>query len=224
MRAVQPDVWIEENATHAQEAQALLAHSQARQRLNEVLGEVRSRPIHVFCFTTTCFQRFGGGSTRAKALGEIRTLFGPAAVTPAYVAHEWWHIELHHRVGYGVIRSLPRWFDEGVAVWVSDDPQYGEAMYRRVLDAGIVPPTLQELTTMDDFNAAVGRYGDHLWAEKPDDALRVVYPTAGHEIRRWMDAVGVDGLRSMIVGLAHGEPFDVLYADLERAAIAAQKP
>lgn len=222
LEEVAPDVRVEASASADQRAHALQMRNDAFRRLVDVMGTVSSQPIHVFCFTEDCFQRFGGGSPRAKAFGDVRTLIGPAGLTTAYVAHEWWHIELHHRVGYWVVRKLPRWFDEGVAVWVSDDPRYGEPMYQRVLAQGIVPPKLDELETMDGFIAAVGRYGDHLWASKPADAVTVVYPTAAHEVRRWMDVVGVAGLRELVRGLTNGESFTALYRGIELQARARE--
>lgn len=212
---VSPEVRVEHSASAEQREVALRMHRDARLRLAAALGEVRSQPVHVFCFSADCYQRFGGGSPRAKSFGSLRALYGPAGLTTAYVAHEWWHAELHQRLGYWQTRRVPRWFDEGAAVWVSEDPRYGEAMYQRVLAQGIVPPTLDELRSMDDFIAAIGRHGDHLWASKSADAVNVVYPTAAREVRRWLDRAGTAGLRALVDGLARGESFDALYRALE---------
>ncbi len=213
-----PDVRVEATATAAQRVQAQQLLAVAQQQLARVMGGVSSHPTHVFCFSDTCYQRFGGGTSKAKAFADWRTLIGPAGLSTAYVAHEWWHAELYHRLGFWAARKVPRWFDEGVAVWVSDDPLFGEAMYQRVLAQGITPPALKELETFADFNAAVGRYGDHLWASKPADSVTVVYPTAAHEVRRWLAMVGVTGLRTLVDGLARGEVFETLYHGLEQQA------
>jgi hypothetical protein len=41
-------------------------------------------------------------------------------------SHELSHLEFHNRLGFirTVLRDVPQWFDEGVAVVVSDDPRY----------------------------------------------------------------------------------------------------
>lgn len=218
MQAVQEDVWVERTATSEQRVKAIALRDEARSRVAAVVGVVQSSPKHLFCFTEACYQGFGGGSSRARSFSSLRTLMGPDAFSNADVAHEWWHVELFHRLGYWSFRMVPRWFDEGLAVWVSDDPRYGETMYQRVLAQGIVPPTLQELETMEGFIAAVGRYGDHLWASKPSDAVTVVYPTSAHEVRRWMGIVGLAGLKELVAGLARGESFETLYPELERRA------
>jgi len=44
----------------------------------------------------------------------------------------------------------------------------------------------------------------------------VVYPTAAHEVRRWMAIVGTHGLLELIAGLQRGESFEVLYSMLEQ--------
>ncbi len=215
---VASDIRVDAAADQAQRTLAMRLRDASRARLTAVVGEVISQPVFVFCFSDGCFQRFGGGSPRAKSFGDLRILIGPVAMTQAFVAHEWWHAELYRRAGYGAVRKVPRWFDEGVAVWISDDPRYGEVMYQRLLAQGVTPPALKELETMDDFIAAVGRYGDHLWATKPADAVTVVYPTAAHEVRRWMTIVGLAGLRQLVAGLARGEAFETLYSNLERTA------
>jgi hypothetical protein len=217
LESVAPDLRVEASATLAERTQVLQMRDAARARLVQVLGGVQSEPVHVVCFTAACYQRFGGGLPRAKSFGSLRTLLGPDGLTSAYLVHEWWHAELHLRLGFWRWRQLPRWFDEGAAVWVSDDERYGEAMYERVLAQGILPPSLAELRSFDDFIAAIGRHGDHLWRGKPTDAVTVVYPTAAHEVRRWLAAAGPGALTTLVDGLARGADFDTLYRALEHA-------
>ena len=219
MQAVQRDVWVEASLTDAsRQEQVLVLYQRAQARLAAVVGEVQSRPIHVFCYTEACYQSFGGGSPRAKSFGSLRTLIGPRGLSEFTLAHEWWHTELHYRIGYFNRRRVPAWFDEGMAVWVSDDPRFDESVYQRILAAGINPPELSELETRSQFTAAIGRYGDHLRAvEANSDAMTVVYPTAAHEVRRWMKGAGLPGLHALIAGLARGEEFTRLYAELERS-------
>jgi hypothetical protein len=221
MERIGPDVVVEAAADSRQRAQALAARDQAHGQLAASIGTVRSAPLHYFCHSTACYARFGGGLPRAKSFGESRTLMSPAGLTPAYVAHEWWHAELYARLGLWRALQVPRWFDEGVAVWVSADPRYGEAVYQQVLAQGIAPPRLDELDTFKAFDAAVGRYGDHLKARTPD-AITVVYPTVAHEVRRWMQIAGIEGLRALVAGLERGEPFAALYASIEAQAAGRQ--
>lgn len=216
LEALSDDVRVERTAGPPQRAEAMRLRDEAHARLAAAIGSVQSRPVHVFCHSDACYQGFGGGTPRAKSFGPWRTLVGPHGMTASYVAHEWWHAELHRRLGFVAWRRVPVWFDEGVAVWVGDDPRYGEAMYQRVLAEGITPPALDELATRDGFIAAVGRYGDHLRASRPPDAVAVVYPTAAREVRRWMRAVGTDGLRELVARLAGGETFAAVYAELEQ--------
>jgi hypothetical protein len=209
-------VRVEHAATQEQRGHMLLMRDEARARLSEVMSEVRSNPVLVFCVTAACYQGFGGGTPRAKTFGDHRVLMGPDGMTTAYLAHEWWHAELYARLGFWSWQKVPVWFNEGVAVWVSQDPRYGEDMYQRVLAQGIEPPSLKELEGLDGFNAAIRRYGDHLWASRPADAVTVVYPAAAHEVNRWIGLVGVSGLRALVEGVRRGQDFHALYDRLEQ--------
>lgn len=217
---VSADVQVEHGSSPQQRSQVQHLRDDAHTRLAAAVGTVQAHPIHVFCFTDGCYQRFGGGTPRAKSFGDHYTLIGPAGLTTGYVAHEWWHAELYRRLSWRQLRGVPTWFDEGVAVWVSDDPRYGEEMFQRILAQGITPPTLDELATRNGFIAAVGRHGDHLWAGKPADAITVVYPTAAREARRWMKIAGIGGLRELLARLERGEPFAGAYAELEQRGAA----
>ena len=66
-----------------------------------------------------------------------------------------------------------------------------------------------------DWSEAVGRYGDHLKASDSED-INVVYPTAGHEVRRWIGLVGVEGLRRLVDQVATGRDFFTVYVALEQ--------
>jgi len=85
------------------------------------------------------------------------------------------------------------------------------------LQEKIDPPHLETLLSFDDWDAAIGRYGDHLQTHD-SDAVTVVYPTAGHEVRRWIDIVGVNGHRRLVDELALGADFSTVYTALEREA------
>ena len=222
LETLSDDVRVEATAAPEQRAQAFRLRDEAYDRLNTAMRSVQSWPIHVFCFSDACYQGFGGGSPRAKSFGRHRTLIGPHGLTAAYVAHEWWHADLYSRLGFWSWRKVPTWFDEGTAVWISGDLRYGEAMYQRVLAQGVTPPTLDELATRNGFIAAIGRYGDHLWASKSSDAVTVVYPTAAREVRRWLQIVGTDGLRELVARLARGETFATAYAELEAVNAGAR--
>jgi hypothetical protein len=194
----------------------------AEGRLEELLGSVHSRPVFYFCHSEPCYQGFGGGMPRAKAFGQSRVLFSPRGQSVDFVVHEWWHAEFKRRVGsFQVYFHVPPWFDEGMAVsLMQTDSNYAEAMYEQVLKRGITPPTLSELATHKGFYRAIARFGDDKVAAQPDapGRFQVVYPTMGHEVRRWLATVGRTGLHDLLHRVQNGEDFQSAYEAVETQA------
>ena len=188
----------------------------SKKLLSAAWDDIQSKPEIWICRTEQCYQRLGGGSPIAKSLGS-RIIISPRGQSAGILAHERWHSEFVHRVGLITAYKVPRWFDEGVAVWISQEPRHSEEMYQRILNQKIVPPKLETLIGFKDWDIAIGLYGDHLKTTDVD-SLNVVYPTAGHEVRRWIAIVGVNGLRQLIDKLADGAEFSPTYLELERAA------
>ena len=215
MQRVEPGLVLETPVLNSTLARAHGLQNAAAQLFRVVWPEPQSSPELWLCQTEVCYQRLGGGSPKAQSLGYSRTLLSPRGHSAGILAHEWWHAELWHRIGLTKVSAIPRWFDEGVAVWVGQETRHSENMYQRVLAKGIVPPRLDELVTFKDWNEAVGRYGDHLKAFDSED-VNVVYPTAGHEVRRWIGLVGVEGLRRLVDQVATGRDFFTVYVALEQ--------
>lgn len=215
MEALAKDVWVEQEASAEQRAQALVLRDQGRERAAQVLGPLQAVPTHVFCHTDACFDRLGGGKSRAKTFISWRALYSPRGLTPAYVAHESWHAEFKHRVGRVPASKTPAWFEEGVGVWISADPEFGEDVFQQLRAKGIEPPALTELETAASFNLAMDRFDDYNWAAKAAGAPSVVHTTAAHEVRRWVGVVGPGGLLELLDGLAGGADFQTLYTGAE---------
>lgn len=196
--------------------------TQAEGRLAQLLGSVQSSPVFYFCRSEPCYQRFGGGTPRAKAFGQSRVLFSPRGQSVDFVVHEWWHAEFKRRVGsFQVYTHVPPWFDEGMAVsLLHTDSNYSEAMYQQILARGITPPALSELATHKGFYRAIARFGDDKVAAQPDapGRFQVVYPTMGHEVRRWLARVGQGGLLELLRRLERGENFQLAYEAIEAQA------
>jgi hypothetical protein len=74
-------------------------------------------------------------------------MLSPRGIDAVIAAHELAHVELHERLGSHA-GHVPQWFDEGLAVLVSDDPRYlrPETAVDRCLVASdeALPATLPE--------------------------------------------------------------------------------
>jgi hypothetical protein len=123
---------------------------------------------------------------------------------PEAVAHEWSHIELVARVGRHGIRTVPMWFNEGMATVVGQLPQHCEAVYEEAISSGFPIPPLSELRTEAQWGEAFKKYPN-------PKGLNVVYSTAGHEVQAWLQRVGRQGLFALMDRLKSGEHFSTAF-------------
>jgi hypothetical protein len=214
MTELQPRVYVEPGMTHAQRSQLILQIAEGRRQVEAFFGSVESMPDIVACSTAECAVRFGSGGARAAALGDYAIRLSPDGLTAALVAHEWAHAEVYRRVGGAwAIPRIPRWFDEGIAVVIANEPRHSAENWARIQARGLTTPALSELTTYRDWIRAVQHYGetrgDHA------DNLRVVYSTAGNELRRWLSCTGKHGVIDLLAAVRDGTDFEAVYRRLE---------
>ncbi|KQP42583.1 hypothetical protein ASF49_01690 [Methylobacterium sp. Leaf104] len=156
----------------------------ARARVRSFYGDLRSSPRILLCGTDTCYRPLGGGS-RGIALLDQALILSPRGSDVIIASHELAHAELHRRIGVAATlsRSVPQWFDEGLAVVISDDPRYlavGSNRCRAEPD-GALPAS----------RAA--------WIETADSAG--LYAKAACRVSQWLDAHGGSaGLLRLVEG------------------------
>ena len=164
-------------------------------------GELRAAPEVLACATDGCWRRLGGGGAKGISYASVGIRLAPLGLIPVIVAHERSHIELHERLGFAkfILGAIPAWFDEGLAVIVSDDPRYllasTESDRCRVKATGFFPMAPMEWTR------AAGT--DHN-----------LYARAACRVLRWMNANGGNAAAlSLIQKVAEGVPFSEIYHD-----------
>jgi hypothetical protein len=118
-------IYVERTMSAEMRASVLTQIEAARARVRDFYGNLESAPRILICATDECYRPFGGGS-RGIALLDKALFLSPRGIDPVIAAHEIAHTELHRRIGYAATfrRLVPQWFDEGLAVVVSDDPRY----------------------------------------------------------------------------------------------------
>lgn len=87
----------------------------------------RLAPVHILvCSTEPCYRRIegNGGTSKAISWAGRALLLSPRGQNITIIAHELAHIELNHLLGPVNSLKIPAWFDEGLAVYVSDDRRY----------------------------------------------------------------------------------------------------
>lgn len=191
-------VYVQRGMTPDEKANAAAVIRTANERVRDFYGEQRGRATVLICATDVCYRRLRGGGSRGIALYDRVLMLSPHGITETIAAHELAHIELHRRVGaWKVFRDrVPTWFDEGLAVVVSDDPRYlapqGRADRCLARTQQPLPETLRD------------------WLdEAPDSQL---YAVAACRVYQWLAAKGGPAAAVRLAQrLREGLPFDEAY-------------
>jgi hypothetical protein len=183
LEQVRPGLHVEPGLTAAQQRQVRDAVDEGTRRVAAAYGDLQSDPTFLACVTDACYERIGGGGERGIAVLNRAVMLSPRGIDPVIAAHELSHVELHARVGSALV---PQWFDEGLAVLVSDDLRY-------LLPAGAgdrcrIPPSGPLPETLDDWLRSAG-------------ADQQVYAQAACTVSRWSEE---HDLSAALVDLAAG--------------------
>jgi hypothetical protein len=146
-------------------------------------GSRLSEPRVLICSTESCYQRLGGGGEKGRALRSWSLMLSPAGINPTIATHELSHVEFHQRLG-SARGKVPQWFDEGLAVLVSDDARYLEPAVRA--DRCKLPYDKARVVTEGNWGAATA------------DGVDRPYLQAGCVVSRW---VGANGGPAAVLGL-----------------------
>jgi hypothetical protein len=213
---VTPRIYVEAGADEATKTMLRDAMEKAESAIRAAYGNVISRPVVHACITEQCYAVFGGYGSRAKVYGD-RILLSPRGLNWHYLAHEWSHAEMYSRLTLSAWWRMPQWFDEGVAVAISEAPENSESHWQFLVESNISRPTPEELhsfKSLRQWDDAVGRFGEKKNAErkaKGEPEIRPVYTAAGHELRPWLAKAGSAGLLAFIERLNGGEEFMSAY-------------
>lgn len=213
------NLYLEAAADEAVKRTLSDALQKAENAIYEAYGSVRSRPIIHACISQACYEAFGGGDSTAKVYGQ-RILLSPRGLNWHFIAHEWSHAEMVSRLGLSAWLRMPRWFDEGVAVVLSEAPQHAESHWQYLIAADIHRPTSEELRSLkslSEWHQAVQRYRDDkniARQERGEPNLSPVYAAAGHELRPWLAKAGKHGLAAFLERLDRGEEFEAAYQSI----------
>jgi hypothetical protein len=195
--AIAPGVYIERDATSEHQAAAAATIAAARERVERFYGERRSRPRIFVCEDQACYSRIGGGASHGMALFDWALFLSPRGANVTIASHEMSHIELHARLGLlkTFRRAAPQWFDEGVAVVVSDDARYlkppGNGDRCLIEPAEPLPTTRQA------------------WVERAASAD--LYAKAACKVSRWLEANGGPSAVAALLQKMATAPFEDAY-------------
>jgi hypothetical protein len=213
---IAPNIYVEAGTDEAIQVKLREAMDKAESVMLASYGSVKSRPVIHACVSEGCLEKFGGKGTLAKVYGN-RILLSPRGLNWHFIVHEWSHAEILSRLTFTAWRRMPQWFDEGVAVALSDAPEHSEQHWAFLVESGIARPSQEELHKLKSLNQwldAVRRYSDNKNAErrasgKPE--IHSLYAAAGHELRPWLAKAGSSGLLLFIECMNGGEEFEPAY-------------
>lgn len=226
---VTSNIYVEAGADEATRAKLREAMEKSENVIRAAYGSVTSHPIVNACTSEGCYEAFGGRGSVAKVYGN-HILLSPRGLNWHFLAHEWSHAEIRSRLTFSAWWHLPQWFDEGVAVAVSEAPEHSESHWQFLAASNIPRPTPEELHSFESlaqWNDAVGRYGEKMNGErkaKGETEIRPVYSAAGHEVRPWLAQGGSSGLLGLIERLNSGEEFESAYHQTANPAVNTDLP
>jgi len=219
---VAPQLYVEAGTDEATRDRLRANMARAEAAIHKAYGNVSARPNVHACITEKCYASFGGRGSVAKVFGQ-RILLSPRGLNWHFLAHEWSHAEMSTRLTLFTWKRMPQWFDEGLAVVISEAPEHSEHHWQFLINANIPRPTREELLTyqsLQQWLAAVHRFGDDKNFERViqgQPTLSPVYAAAGHEVRSWLAQVGKDGLETLISRLNEGAEFELVYQTVRPA-------
>lgn len=219
--AIAPNIYVEPEMDHMGRAYLLQTVRDAQHAIGTAYGNVLSHPPVYACMTETCYTRMGGSTgTTAEALDD-RLVLSPGALDWHFLAHEWSHIELFTRLTPAAWRRVPQWFNEGLAVAISHEPQYSEDAWRFILANHLPHPSEQELyslASLHQWSAAVRHYNAQNITRRARGEVEIfpVYTAAGHVVRPWLYQGGSYRLDRFIHRMNTGIPFNAAFQGLGR--------
>ncbi|MEV1003773.1 hypothetical protein [Nonomuraea sp. NPDC050202] len=188
LERLRPGLYVEPDLPQAQRRRVIQVIEQADERVRDFFAGRTSSPDVLVCLTDDCYRRIGGGRERGIAVLNRAVMLSPRGVDPVIASHELTHVELHARLGDG---RVPQWFDEGLAVLVSDDPRY-------------LAPT-GDRCLLDTHRPLPATLADWLRAASADPQL---YARAACRVSRWAGTNGgKEGVRALIERLSTGQAF-----------------
>jgi hypothetical protein len=216
MEEVTPSLYVEPTMSAEQRLELQRQIELGRNQTHQFYGAIVTTPYFVACLTKECAERFGSYGQRAAAYGDIAIRLTATGLTAPLVAHEWSHAELYRRVGgWWNARRIPRWFDEGVAVIVANEPRHSHENWQEIRELKLPTPQLGELISFVDWGRAVQKYGETA-GDVPTNK-HVVYTEAGHEVRALLNCRGPSAVIEVLNAVRNGEEFGAAYERLNRA-------
>ena len=194
--ALQDGLYAERGLSDDERERLIELDADANRLVGDFYEGRKSTPSVLACFSAGCYSRIGGGGERGVAVLNRAVLLSPRGIDPVIAAHELSHVEFHERLG-ARRKQVPQWFDEGLAVLVSNDSRY---LLANTTGDRCRAVSNEELPSSLDA-----------WL-KAATADQQVYAKAACRVSRWVDPHGGHrAILDLIDRLNQGEPFTTAF-------------
>ena len=193
------------NKNYAGDRQELMEMiEQAKDRVNNFFGGLSFQDNTIFIFYDDENLRRKIGEDHAAIIFSFPSEIRYICVSDEYLeldilAHEITHAELHARLSAEAQKTIPTWFDEGLAMQNDYRERYSEAQWTQQTNNGENAVALEDMDTPSEFYAG----------EAEDRRFR--YLNAKHELDVWMTSHGQKGLLKLLEKLNDGADFNTAY-------------
>jgi len=190
---ISKDIYVDKAMLSSQRIEVIKTVRSAQARVSQFFGGLDGHPKIFACSTEECFVANDFGATpKGQAYGSSALMLSPRGQDIVIISHELTHIELHTRIGaFRSWHAIPSWFDEGLAVLVSEDPRYTENAWLQATGNGRNAPKLENIGGM------LGKGG---WL--------LSYGTARRAVGEWYSDAKHAGLMHLIADVKNGVDFD----------------
>ncbi len=187
LEKIAPQVYLEKDSPVSADA-VLQSVALAREQVAVYYGAFPEQPRLLICATPDCDRRLGGNGAKAVTFGPWFIRVSPDGMNTVILAHEFSHVALAARVDPAA--PPPAWFNEGLAVIISDDPRYLKTCTGKT---GLLPVSSRE------------------WNRRAGAEHSTLYHQAACAVQGWLDTHGgKDGVLALLRGeLSHEEAFGV---------------
>lgn len=193
------------NKDYAGDRQELMEMiGQAKDRVNNFFGGLSFQDNTIFIIYDDENLRRKIGEDHAAIIFSFPFEIRYICVSDEYLeldilAHEITHAELHACLSAEAQKTIPTWFDEGLAMQNDYRERYSEAQWTQQTNNGENAVALEDMDTPSEF-----------YAGEADDR-RFRYLTAKHELGVWMKSRGQQGLLELLEKLNDGIDFNTAY-------------
>lgn len=184
-------------------ASALEAIDRSKRTVSAFFGYQTPMPMIVLCPEGACTDTFGDSRVRGIAYGKRVIRLNDAGINRTIATHELMHTALKSEIGEwrGFFDAIPAWFDEGLAVLVSDDPRF---------DREIDPAVIAEIKARHSWRDWGGLINEFGW--------RDIYGGAVTLVRDLEREIGRDGLRAVLTAVSEGADFETALREARSGA------